>query len=34
MEVRLSAFKHHIDEADIIHAWNYAMRLVEHGYLK
>lgn len=32
MEVRASARKHGIDDADIEHAWANAMRLVEYDY--
>lgn len=32
MEVRQSARRHGIDDADILHAWNNAIRLVEYDY--
>lgn len=32
MEIRSSAFRHGIDEADILHAWRHALRLVEYEY--
>ena len=32
MEIRESARKHGLDDADIIHAWTNAIRLVEYEY--
>lgn len=32
MEIRGSARKHGIDDADIVHAWNNAIRIVEYEY--
>lgn len=32
MEIRSSAFRHGIDEADILQAWRHALRLVEYEY--
>jgi hypothetical protein len=32
VEIRRSALKHRIEEADIQHAWDHAVRLVEYEY--
>jgi hypothetical protein len=32
VEIRSSAFRHGIDEVDILHAWRHALRLVEYEY--
>lgn len=32
MEIRESARRHGIDDADILHAWANAMRLIEYDY--
>lgn len=32
MEIRESAHRHGVDDADILHAWTNAIRLVEYDY--
>lgn len=32
MKIRASAHRHGIDDNDILHAWNNALRLVEYDY--
>lgn len=32
MEIRSSARKHNVSDADILHAWTNALRLVEYDY--